>query len=138
MVVQEIKNISSDKSDLRKFGLTIGIASGLLAGLFLWRQRDYYLYFLIFSLACISIAFVWPVLLKPFQKTWMTLAILLGWVVTRIILIVLFYLVVTPTGILMRLLGKNPLDLKFSDRTDSYWIPKKQLDFERKNYERQF
>lgn len=138
MIIEEIRNIKSGKRELRKFGITVGIVSGLLTGLFLWRQKDYYFYFLIFSAASLSLGIVVPILLGPIHKVWMTLAILLGWVMTRVILSVLFYLVVTPVALVARLSGKDFLDLKFDRSAVSYWISKKQINVERKNYERQF
>ena len=77
-------------------------------------------------------------LLKPLHKLWMTLAVLLGWLMTRIILIVLFYLVVTPIGLLARVCGKDFLNRDFDRKVNSYWIPRKTIPFDRKSYERQF
>lgn len=138
MITKEIKNIKSGRSELRKFGITVGIVSGLLGGLFLWREKDYYFYFLVLSGAFFLLGIVVPILLKPIHKIWMTLAILMGWFVTRLILTLLFYLVVTPIGLLGRLFGKDFLDLKFDRNTDSYWITREVSKFGTKNYENQF
>ncbi len=138
MIIEEIKNIKSGRRELRKFGITVGIVLGLLGGLFFWRGRDYYFYFLILSAALLLLGFVVPILLKPIHKVWMTLALLLGWLMTRVILSVLFYLVVTPIGLFGRLFGKGFLDLKFNRNVDSYWIPKAKVKLEKSDYERQF
>lgn len=138
MIREEIKNIKSGKSDLRKFGLTIGIVLGLLGGLLLWRGKDYSLYFLILSAAFLAIGLLLPTLLKPLQKAWMTLAILIGWFMTRVILSVLFYLVFTSTRLIARLFGKQFLDLKMDNPKKSYWIYKKSEKFKKNNYEKQF
>jgi len=77
--------------------------------------------------------------LKSIYKVWMKLTIPLGWVMTRAILSILFFLVITPIGLVRRIFGKNPLDLKFNrEDTNSYWIPKRKVDFEKKDYENQF
>lgn len=138
MIIEDIKNIKSEKKDLRKFAITIGIVLGLLTGLFLWRGKDYYIYFLVLSAAFIFLGIVAPILLKPFQKIWMTLAILMGWLVTRILLITLFYIIVTPISLLTRLFAKDFLKLKFNKTTSSYWIKRKKIKFEKTNYEKQF
>ncbi len=139
MIIEEIRNIKSDKKTLRKFGLTMGIFLGLLGGFFFWRKKDYYFYFLIFSEVFLFLALFSPFLLKPLHKAWMTFSILLGWLMTRVILVVLFYLVVTPIGLLARLMGKDFLDLRFSRQAaKSYWLPKKKVRFKKSNYERQF
>ena len=138
VIIEEIKNIKSGKKELRKFGITIGIVLGLLGGLFLWREREWYYYFFILSAVFVFSGITAPLLLWPVQKVWMGLAVLLGWVMTRVILIILFYLVVTPIGLLAKLLGKDFLNLKFDRDADSYWIPKERVKFERSDYERQF
>ena len=135
---EEIKNIKSGKRELRQFGITIGIVLGLLGGLFFLRQKDFYAYFLIFSAAFFISALVLPALLKPVQKIWMSLAIGIGWFMTRVILTILFYLVVTPIGILAKIFGKRFLDLKFDKNTDSYWIARESVKFDKRSYENQF
>lgn len=138
MIVEEIKNIKSGKSDLRKFGITMGIVLILFGGLFLWRDKGYYIYLFIIAAAFIIPGLAVPIVLKPVHKTWMTISIILGWIMTRVILSVLFYLVVTPTGWLARLFGKQFLDLKIDKNARSYWIPKKELKLNKADYEKQF
>ena len=138
MITEEIKNIKSDKKELRKFSLVIGIFLGLLGGLSWWRSTDHYPWLFVVAMAFLLVGLGRPMLLKPIHKAWMTLAILMGWVMTRIILSVLFYLIVTPIGLSMRLLGKDLLDLEFSDDADSYWIQRKEIKKDKSDYERQF
>ena len=138
MIIEEIKNIKSGKTDLRKFGLTVGIALALLGLLVLWRGKGYYLYLFIPSAALLLFGLIAPGVLKPVQKAWMTLAVLLGWCMTRVILGILFYLVVTPIGILTRLLGKDFLHLKADADAGSYWTPKINKPSEKSDYEKQF
>ena len=138
MIAEEIRNIKSDKSDLRKFGITMGIILTLLGGLFLWREKGYFIYFFILAAAFIIPGLVLPAALRPAHKGWMTLSILLGWVMTRVILSVLFYLVVTPTRCLARLFGKQFLDLKIDNNIESYWIQREKQPLNKTDYERQF
>jgi hypothetical protein len=138
MISEEIKNIKSGRSELKKFGITMGIVLGLLGGFLLWRGKVYYPIFFIISTLFLVLGLTLPVLLKPIQKIWMILAVLMGWFMTRIILIILFYLIVTPIGLLARLFGKDFLNTKFNRNLDSYWIPKKTVTFDKKNYENQF
>jgi hypothetical protein len=137
-MIEEIKNIKSGKGELRQFGLTFGIVLGLLGCLFLWRQKEWYYYLIIFSIVSLLLGVFMPTLLKPVQKVWMTLALLIGWCMTRVILSVLFYLVVTPIGLLARLCGKDFLGRKIDSNMNSYWILRKAIEFDRRNYENQF
>jgi small basic protein len=135
---EEIKNIKSEKSDLRKFGISVGIVLGILGGLLWWRGKDYYVYFLIISAVLITLGLVLPGLLKPLQKAWMTLAVTLGWFMTRVILSILFYVVFTTIGLISRLSGRQFLDLKTDNNKPSYWIARKNKPFDKRDYERQF
>jgi len=138
MIIEEIKNIKSGKRELRQFGITIGLVLGLLGSWFLWSNKEGGSLLLIAATLFLSLGFIMPRLLKPLQKLWMTLAVLLGWLMTRIILTILFYLVVTPIGLLARLSGKDFLNRKFNSDASSYWIPRKAATPEKKNYENQF
>ena len=138
MIIEEIKSIKSGKRELRQFGITISIVLGLLGLLFLWREKEWFSYLLIVSIVFLSIGLVLPLLLKPVHKIWMVLALLIGWLVTGVIIIVLFYLVVTPIGLLARLFGKDFLDTKIDRDVNSYWIPRNTVKFERSKHERQF
>lgn len=68
------------------------------------------------------LAFLSPSLLTPLNKAWMRLGLIIGLVVSPIIMSVMFYLVITPIGLLMRLLGHDLLRLKPNPDTASYWI----------------
>jgi len=138
MSIKEIKSIKTEKKELRKFGIAFSLILAVLGVLLLWRGRDYYYYFFILSAASLFLGLFLPFVLKPVHQISKTLSILMSWFVTRVILIVLFYLIVTPIGLLMKLFGKNLLDLKFDKNTDSYWITRKTLKYEKKNYENQF
>jgi hypothetical protein len=65
-------------------------------------------------------------------------AILLAWLMERIILNILFYLVVTPTSLLVKLSGKGLLNRNFNSTAQSYWIPSKATAPDKWNYENQF
>ena len=138
MLAEEIRSIKSGRSELRKFGITLGIAFGLLSGLIYWRGKISPVPFFIISALLFFFGLVLPGLLKPVQKAWMALSVILGWVMTRIILIVAFYLMVTPIGLLARLFGKDFLNAKFDSNVSSYWISKKTITFDKRNYENQF
>jgi hypothetical protein len=138
VLLEEIKNIKSEKSDLRNFGISIGVVLGLIAGALWWREKDSYILFIITSLVFFIAGLFAPIILKPLQKAWMTLAVVLGWVMTRLILSILFYIVFTSIGLIFRLFGKQFLDLRMKRNEKSYWFYREPVPFDRKNYERQF
>lgn len=142
MFIEDIKKIKSEKSDLRKFGLSVGIVLGLLGCLFWWREKDFYPYFVFVSLILISLGLIAPSALKTFQKVWMTVAVVMGWFMTRLILSVLFYAVITPIGLISKVSGKEFLDEKFdkfeNKKISSYWIHRRETAFDKSRYEKQF
>jgi len=138
MLLEEIRNIKSEKKDLRNFGITFGVAFALLGGALWWKGRDTYSAFLALSALFIFSGFVFPRVLKPLQKAWMTLAVILGYFMTRIILSILFYLVFTIIGLSSRIVGRQFLNLKNDPSKETYWIKRDKVPFDRKNYERQF
>ena len=107
----------------RSFGLTLGILALLVAGLMLWRQR------LVWAVALgavgallVLLALATPALLRPLSRLWTRFGLLLHAVVTPIVMALLFYLTITPIGIVMRLLGKDLARLKFDRAAATYWI----------------
>lgn len=115
--VQEIKG-SSDRS----FGFVFAIVF-LLIGLYpLLGEGGLRLWSLIIAGIFLVLALVTPGILASANRLWMKFGMLLHRIVSPIALGIVFYLAVMPTGLLMRLLGKDPLRLRMDATTDSYWI----------------
>lgn len=132
-----MEKLNPDKIALRKFGMTMGIAFFVISGLFLFRQKYAgAVYSLIISCVFFITGSALPALLKPVYIIWMRLAFILGWVNTRIILIIMFYLIFTPIGLFMRLFRIDPLERK--KKKSTYWKNKEQAGFNPLNYERRF
>jgi hypothetical protein len=85
----------------------------------------------------VLLGLVVPSLLRPVQKVWMGLALILGWINTRIILGVLFYLVFTPIGVLMRFF-RDPLNRGMQSDDVTYWSRREVPPVDPQAYERQF
>lgn len=120
-LLKEISEIASTKADLKKFGLTMAAALSLFGGLAAWHQRPFYIYLIEVAVLFLIVGLLLPVVLRPVQKAWMTLALLIGWVMSRLILIVIFYFVLTPIGLFLRLSGKDLLGTKLGISKTSYW-----------------
>ncbi len=135
---EEIKDIKSTKKELREFGLTIGIILVILGGVSLWRGKGFYPYFLgIGGLFIISGLTLFHIL-KPLQKVWMSFSIIIGFFVSRFILLILFYAVLTPMGLLTRLLGKDILDQRIDKTRRSYWHEREGGIKNKESYEKQY
>jgi len=138
MLLEEIRNIKSEKRDLRNFGITFGVILGLIGGALWWKGKDTSTLFLILSGSFFFLGFVFPGVLKPLQKAWMAFAVVLGFFMTKVILSILFYFVFTAIGLGGRLFGKQFLNLKMDSSKTSYWIKREPKQFDKSHYERQF
>ena len=134
-MLEEIKNIKSEKSDLRKFGITIGTIFLIVAGFFFWKEKESFQLFLTIGITLFAVGIVIPVILKPVYWVWMVFATVLGWFMTRVILSLLFYVILTPIGLIARLFGNQFLNLKLDGTNKSYW---NITTVDSKNYEKQF
>jgi len=123
---------------LRNFGLTVGIAFGVLAGLLFWRDKAHYVYFAMISVAFLGLGLLVPTVLKPVEKVWMTVAGAMGWFMTRVLLTILFFAVFTPIGLIGRLFGKEFLNLRTDESATTYWIYREARDLTKEDYEKQF
>lgn len=136
-MIDEIKNIKSEKSDLRKFGFIIGIFLLILVVFFYLLDNHFNQYLFYSGTVFIIFALFLPVLLLPFHKIWMSIAVVLGFFMTRIILGTLFYLVLTPTGLIAKIFGKKFLNVTIEKEKESYWTFRTD-EYEKTNTERQF
>lgn len=129
----------SDTKELRSYGIVMAVALGVIGALLLWRGKEHYLAFFAAAAAFLLAGLAAPVALKPVYRAWMALAGLMGWVMTRVILIVAFVVLLTPIGLLLRLCGKDILDVKFKTAGQgSYWKERDSKDAEQRDYEKQF
>lgn len=124
--------------ELRKFGLTVGTAFAVLGSISWWRGHELppRVLWTVGALLFVP-GLLFPGVLGPVQRGWMAFATVLGHVNTRIILTVLYYLVMTPVGLVMRLF-RDPLDRSLHDGRSSQWIKRERTPVDPARYERQF
>ena len=135
---EEIKNIKSEKSDLRNFGIIIGIILLIISGFLFWKEKESFQIFLAIGIVLFLTAIALPSVLKPVYWIWMIFAIILGWFMTRVILSLLFYVVFTSIGLTLRLFGKQFLELRWDKSKESYWNFRTNEHRQNENYEKQF
>jgi len=138
MIRNEIKQLKTGARELRKFGLLVGGVFALIGVVLLLRHRAAAPYFLSAGALLILPGLIVPRVLRPVYLAWMSLAILLGFVVSGILLILLFFFVITPIGLVARCLGNDFLNLKLDPTAASYWRPRERRSKTPAEYERQF
>lgn len=84
--------------------------------------------FLIFGLAS-------PTVLGPVYRLWMGLAQVLAWINTRIILSLLYYVMLTPVSLIMKMIGRDALKRRVDRSRSSYWHPKGEMKPAKERYE---
>src|SRR5262244_1904925 len=120
MVAKKIEN-----RQLRSFGWIVGGGFGLIA---IWplvfRGQNVRVWPLGLSIFLFSMALVFPRALNPFHRVWMTIGEALGWLNSRILLSVLYYLVIVPIGVIRRMTSNDPMRRKFEPAAPTYKIPR--------------
>ena len=111
-------------SSNRSFGIVFFVVFFLIALYPLINNEDIRIWSLVISLIFLILGLINSRILNPLNKLWFKFGILLGKIVSPIIMGIIFFLVITPIGFIMRILGKDLLNLKFNSNK-TYWIEKK-------------
>ena len=124
--------------ELRDFGLIMAGMLILMFGIVLPWIFGYSTPYWPFIAAVVFavVALIRPVLLGPVNSIWLKISDVLGWVNTRLVMGIMFFLLIAPIGILMRLFGKDTLNNKLSEKESSYRIITKVRD--KKHLEKPF
>lgn len=110
-------------SSNRSFGVVFFVVFLLIAFYPLLNNNEIRLWSLIVSVLFLILGILNSKILSPLNKVWFKFGLLLGKIISPIIMGVIFFLVVTPIGFIMKLLGKDLINLKFNNEK-SYWIEK--------------
>ena len=125
-LTEELKKLDPDRRELRRFALVLGGAL-LVLGSFAWYRGSGVAPYLLLPGAVIAVCgLVAPAALRWLFFTWMAIGLVLGTIMTAIILTVVFVVAITPIGLVLRLLGRDPLQRKLDPEAASYWIPKER------------
>lgn len=134
--------MNSTSTELTRRTLTsfafIMSAALIIIAAFQWRRgASQWVLITLIAIASVFLiaAAVAPSLLRPVYRGWMRVGEVLAWVNTRVILTLIFFLVVTPIGLLMRLFGRSPIA---TARNDSYWTDVDPHSYGDRHVEKQF
>jgi hypothetical protein len=122
----------------RSFGLVMAGVFLALAGVKLWHTSASWLIFLSISGLFAAFTLFVPEKLAPLNWLWFRFGILLHKIVSPAVMAVVFFLVVTPIGLLMRICGQSPLALRFDSATSSYWLARTEPTAPQGSMSRQF
>jgi len=113
------------KAQLRSFGLIVG-GIFLLIGIWpaVWRGADLRVWAVVVAGLLLVPAVIVPAALRPVHTVWMVVGEWLGWINTKIILGLAFYVVVTPIGLMLRIFGHDPMRRHYEPQAATYRVPK--------------
>ena len=131
--------LKAEKREIKKFGMGLTVLLCFIGGWQLYKGNiNVYVWFFGFAGLVLVLSFFAPIILKPLYKVTRTVGDAIGWVNTRILLGIIFYVIFTPIGILSRLLRKDLLDKRLNKDAKSYWNEKDKGVFTKEQYERQY
>ena len=114
--------MKSEKVNNRSFGILFFIVF-LIIGLYpIYNDESPNKFFLILSLPFLILGLLNSKILTPFNRAWIKLGEILGLIIAPVIMALVYFIVLTPVSLIVRLFGKDLLGLKFLEKKDSYWI----------------
>ena len=114
---------AATRKELRQFGLLVGAVFTVIGFWpLVFRGEPFRLWAISLGTILIVLGAILPQVLAPVHKGWMWVGHILGWINTRILLSIVFYGIVTPTGLLFRLLGKNSMRQTFAESSTTYRV----------------
>ena len=116
-------NTENNKSSNKNFGIVFFVVFFLISIFPLTNSGEIRIWSLIISFIFLILGVLKSTILTPLNNLWFTFGIFLGKIVSPLVMGLIFFFVVTPIGLLMRLFGKDLLNLKYN-LNKSYWIEK--------------
>ena len=120
-------------SSNRSFGILFFVVFLTISLWPLKSEGDLIIWSLVLSLIFLILGLLNSKLLNPLNKLWLRTGTVLGVFISPIIMVLVFFVIVTPTGIIMRFFGKDSLRLKMSKNIDSYWLNREKTKSTMKN-----
>lgn len=114
--------VTKTPAELRRFGLALGAGLSVLGSILLWRDKAAAPWVLGVAATLLLIAILGPRLLRPLEKVFARVARVVTAALTYLVLTLTFFLIITPMGLVMRLLGKDPLAMKPAPDQPSFWV----------------
>lgn len=109
----------------RSFGVVMAVALAILGAINLWHDGRVWPWLGGAAALFLALAWLWPAALSPLNWLWFRFGLLLHAVVNPIVMGLLFYATVLPTGLIMQALGKDPLRLRRQPDEKTYWIARR-------------
>ena len=110
----------------QKFGVLFSIIFFIIGIFPLLNSDSIRIHFIVISLVFLTLTFVYSQALKPMNQAWVKFGEILGRIIAPLVMAIVYFIILTPLSFLIRIFGKDLLNLKFSNRISSYWIKRKK------------
>lgn len=121
-IKSRLKTLDTSNKELRKFGLLLSIVLCIVAGVMLIKNNTHWRILAGIAGVLLLFGLLTPPSIKWFYKLWMTFGLSIGWIMTRVILTLTFYLFITPMGLFLKIiLRKDLLDEKIEKKKETHW-----------------
>ena len=114
-------------SSNRNFGLVFFFVFLIVSLLPLLKEEPYRIWSIVIAIIFLILGLINSKLLTPLNKLWFKFGLFLGSIVSPIVMGIVFFLVVTPTGFVMKIMGKDLLNKKKDSDKKSYWINRSKI-----------
>ena len=132
-MIEKKNNYEIKISTEKNFGIVFSIFFLIISFYPLIYQKNINYWTLVISFIFLTLGIFFPKILKKPNYLWFKFGIFLGSIISPIIMGLVFFFTVTPTGIMMRLMGKDILKQKIDKKTYTYWINSEPKDQSMKN-----
>ena len=115
---------------LRSFGVLLAIFVPLFGALVWWRTGRLETATTIWVVGAVLTAIYWLVspIRRPIYVGWMYAAFPIGWLVSHLLMAAIYYVVITPIALILRMMGRDPLHRAFDRSAKTYWVPHERTD----------
>jgi len=110
------------RSSEKSFGILFCIVFAIIGLYPLLSFNFVRVWALVIALIFLVLGLTKPSVLKPLNTGWIKLGEILGKIIAPVVMLLVFFIVITPIGLMLRLFGKDILGLKFSEKVKTYWI----------------
>ena len=114
------------RSSNRSFGLLFFVVFLVIAFWPLTKKSEINLYLISIALIFLVLGLLNSKILSPLNKAWIKLGEILGRIVAPVVMAIVYFIILTPISLLVRLFGKDLIGMKFSNDIKSYWIKRKK------------
>ena len=123
-ILKEIRALAPTTKDLRHFGWVVGGVFCAIGAFAWYREASWFEIPLWIGAPLVVLGTILPAILKPVYFGWMSFAVVLGHFMTKVILTIFFFVVLTPVGLFFKLIGRDALTRKIDKDAETYWIDK--------------